>query len=111
MRHDAASCDDAELTRHPSAMAACGWDLTVSVTEDGELHAWGHCVEGELGLGAVRRQNQPARAGGPEPFDNQRIRLAGLVHAPLWRRLESCTPAAMAVTGRWASATVRLVGG
>ena len=70
MRHDAASCDDAELTRHPSAMAACGWDLTVSVTEDGELHAWGHGVEGELGLGAVRRQNQPARAGGPELFEN-----------------------------------------
>jgi alpha-tubulin suppressor-like RCC1 family protein len=76
MRHDAASCDDAELTRHPSAMAACGWDITVSVTEDGELHAWGHSVEGELGLGAVRRQNQPARAGGPELFGNQRIRLA-----------------------------------
>jgi len=57
-------------------MAACGWDFTVAVTEDGELFAWGDGGHGHLGLGAVLHQQQPARAGGPEMFDNQRIRLA-----------------------------------
>ena len=89
-------------------MAACGRDFTVAVTEDGELFAWGEGRHGHLGLGAVLHQQQPARAGGPELFGNQRIRL---VHEPLWRRLESCTPAALAVTSSWASATARLVSG
>ena len=57
-------------------MAACGSDFTVAVTEDGELFAWGAGGHGHLGLGAVLHQQQPARAGGPEMFDNQRIRLA-----------------------------------
>ena len=57
-------------------MAACGRDFTVAVTEDGELFAWGEGGYGHLGLGAVLHQQQPARAGGPEMFDNQRIRLA-----------------------------------
>ena len=57
-------------------MAACGRDFTVAVTEDGELFAWGEGGRGHLGLGAVLDQQQPARAGGPEMFDNQRIRLA-----------------------------------
>ena len=57
-------------------MAACGSDFTVAVTEDGELFAWGDGGHGHLGLGAVLHQQQPARAGGPELFDNQRIRLA-----------------------------------
>ena len=33
-------------------------------------------LQPHLGLGAVLHQQQPARAGGPELFDNQRIRLA-----------------------------------
>ena len=57
-------------------MAACGSDFTVAVTEDGELFAWGEGGYGHLGLGAVLHQQQPARAGGPEMFGNQRIRLA-----------------------------------
>ena len=57
-------------------MAACGSDFTVAVTEDGELFAWGEGRLGHLGLGAVLQQQQPARAGGPELFGNQRIRLA-----------------------------------
>ena len=57
-------------------MAACGRDFTVAVTEDGELFAWGDGEHGHLGLGAVLHQQQPARAGGPEMFDNRRIRLA-----------------------------------
>jgi hypothetical protein len=57
-------------------MAACGSDFTVAVTEDGELFAWGEGRHGHLGLGAVLHQQQPARAGGPELFDNQHIRLA-----------------------------------
>jgi alpha-tubulin suppressor-like RCC1 family protein len=57
-------------------MAACGSDFTVAVTEDGELLAWGEGGHGHLGLGAVLHQQQPARAGGPETFDNQRVRLA-----------------------------------
>jgi alpha-tubulin suppressor-like RCC1 family protein len=46
------------------------------VTEDGELLACGQGDNGQLGLGAVLHQQQPARAGGPEFFANQRIRLA-----------------------------------
>ena len=57
-------------------MAACGVDFTVAVTEDGELLACGQGDNGQLGLGAVLHQQQPARAGGPEFFANQRIRLA-----------------------------------
>ena len=57
-------------------MAACGSDFTVAVTEDGELFAWGEGGRGHLGLGAVLHQQQPARAGGPELFGNQHIRLA-----------------------------------
>jgi alpha-tubulin suppressor-like RCC1 family protein len=57
-------------------MAACGRSFTVAVTEDGELLACGQGNHGQLGLGAVLHQQQPARAGGPELFDNQRIRLA-----------------------------------
>ena len=57
-------------------MAACGGDFTVAVTEDGELLACGQGNHGQLGLGAVLHQQQPARAGGPEMFDNQRILLA-----------------------------------
>jgi alpha-tubulin suppressor-like RCC1 family protein len=57
-------------------MAACGSDFTVAVTEDGELLAWGDGRDGHLGLDAVLHQQQPARAGGPELFGNQRIRLA-----------------------------------
>ena len=57
-------------------MAACGGDFTVAVTEDGELFACGKGGQGQLGLGAVLHQQQPARAGGPELFANQRIRLA-----------------------------------
>ena len=57
-------------------MAACGEDFTVAVTEDGELLACGQGGQGQLGLGAVLHQQQPARAGGPEMFGNQRIRLA-----------------------------------
>ena len=47
-------------------MAACGDDFTVAVTEDGELFACGQGDHGQLGLGAVLHQQQPARAGGPE---------------------------------------------
>ena len=63
-------------------MAVCGRDFTVAVTEDGELLACGQGDHGQLGLGAVLHQQQPARAGGPELFANQRIRLAaaGLYH-------------------------------
>ena len=57
-------------------MAACRIDFTVAVTEDGELFAWGAGEHGHLGLGDVLHQQQPARAGGPEMFGNQRIRLA-----------------------------------
>ena len=57
-------------------MVACGDDFTVAVTEEGELFACGDGGHGHLGLGAVLHQQQPARAGGPELFDNQRIRLA-----------------------------------
>ena len=57
-------------------MAACGVHFTVAVTEDGELLACGQGGYGQLGLGAVLHQQQPARAGGPELFANQRIRLA-----------------------------------
>ena len=64
-------------------MAACGSDFTVAVTEDGELFAWGNGMDGHLGLGAVLHQQQPARAGGPEMFGNQRIRLA----AAGWKHL------------------------
>ena len=57
-------------------MAACGIHFTVAVTEDGELFACGQGGHGQLGLGAALHQQQPARAGGPELFGNQRIRLA-----------------------------------
>ena len=57
-------------------MAACGIHFTVAVTEDGELFACGQGGHGQLGLGAALHQQQPARAGGPELFANQRIRLA-----------------------------------
>ena len=57
-------------------MAACGVYFTVAVTEDGELFACGQGDRGQLGLGAALHQQQPARAGGPELFANQRIRLA-----------------------------------
>jgi len=57
-------------------MAACGESFTVAVTEDGELLAFGFGYHGQLGLGAALHQQQPARAGGPELFANQRIRLA-----------------------------------
>ena len=57
-------------------MAACGVHFTVAVTEDGELFACGQGDHGQLGLGAALHQQQPARAGGPELFANQRIRLA-----------------------------------
>jgi alpha-tubulin suppressor-like RCC1 family protein len=56
-------------------MAACGVYFTVAVAEDGELLAWGKGEEGQLGL-SVHYAQYPARAGGPELFDNQRIRLA-----------------------------------
>jgi alpha-tubulin suppressor-like RCC1 family protein len=62
-------------------MAACGGSSTVAVTEDGELFAWGDGKHGQLGLGAVMHHQRPARAGGPELFANQRIRLAA---AGLW---------------------------
>jgi alpha-tubulin suppressor-like RCC1 family protein len=63
-------------------MAACGSSSTVAVTVDGELLVCGLGEKGELGLGAVLHQQQPARAGGLELFGNQRIRLAaaGFVH-------------------------------
>lgn len=64
-------------------MAACGGYFTVAVTEDGELLACGFGGHGQLGLGAVLHQQQPARAGGLELFANQRIRLA----AAGWRHL------------------------
>ena len=57
-------------------MAACGGSSTVAVTVDGELLAWGDGRHGHLGLGAVLHQQQSARAGRPELFGNQRIRLA-----------------------------------
>ena len=57
-------------------MAACGQYFTVAVTEDGEVYAWGDGRQGQLGLGVVEHQQQPARAGGLELFGNQRIRLA-----------------------------------
>ena len=57
-------------------MTVCGRDFTVAVTEDGELLACGQGDHRQLGLGAVLHQQQPARAGGPELFANQRIRLA-----------------------------------
>ena len=58
-------------------MAACGGLFTtVAVTEQGELFAWGKGEHGQLGLGAVLHQQQPERAGGPELFGNQLIRLA-----------------------------------
>ena len=57
-------------------MAACGGYFTVGVTENGELYSWGDGSDGQLGLGAVRHQQWPARAGGPEMFGNQRVRLA-----------------------------------
>ena len=63
-------------------MAACGDDFTVAVTEDGELFAWGDGGNGHLGLDAVLHQQQPARAGGPELFGNQRIRLAAAGQVP-----------------------------
>ena len=50
--------------------------MTVAVTEDGELLACGDGEEGQLALGAVLHQQPPARAGWPELFANQRIRLA-----------------------------------
>ena len=63
-------------------MAACGGFFTVAVTEDGELLACSDSRDGQLGLGAVLHQHQPARAGGPELLGNQRIRLpaAGECH-------------------------------
>ena len=48
----------------------------MGVTENGELYSWGDGSDGQLGLGAVRHQQWPARAGGPEKFGNQRVRLA-----------------------------------
>ena len=40
----------------------------------GELLAWGDGRQGQLELGAALHQQQPACAGGPELFGNQRIR-------------------------------------
>ena len=57
-------------------MVACGGFFTIAMTEDGELLSCGQGMHGQLGLGAVLHQQQPARAGGPELFANQRIRLA-----------------------------------
>ena len=65
-------------------MAACGSDFTVAVTEDGELLAWGDGRDGHLGLDAVlHSSSRRVRPGGPELFDNQRIRLA----AAGWKHL------------------------
>ena len=63
-------------------MAVCGRFFTLAVNEHGDLFSWGRGEDGQLGLGARRRQQQPARVGGVELFDNQRIRLiaAGLRH-------------------------------
>jgi alpha-tubulin suppressor-like RCC1 family protein len=70
-------------------MAACGDSFTVAVTEDGELIAWdshghvdlwhgrhGHPRLWQVGLEAVLQQQEPALAGGPERFCNQRMCLA-----------------------------------
>ena len=44
-------------------MAVCGRDFTVAATEDGELLACGQGDHGQLGLGVVLHQQQPARVG------------------------------------------------
>jgi hypothetical protein len=46
-------------------MAACGGNSIVAVTEDGEILAWRH---GNLGLGAVLHQQEPAPGGLPPGF-------------------------------------------
>jgi hypothetical protein len=116
-------------------------NLSVAVTEDGELLAWGAGEHGHLGLGAAAEGQRTAlaadsgsvscrarvrgnstcgraprtrprphptadrrggvspcctsrsrRAGGPEHFANQRIRLAGPSRWPFWRTPEESRP-------------------
>jgi alpha-tubulin suppressor-like RCC1 family protein len=100
-------------------MAACGVDFTVALTEDGELLAWGEGRCGNLGLGAVLHQQKPARAvlpaahkngGGPEMFDNQRIRLAsaGRFHLAVVAEdgaIYTCGYGVSNAVASWASAT------
>ena len=50
-------------------MAACGYDFTVVVAEDGEVRAFGNGDEGQIGLGTAAEHLVPARVGGREVFD------------------------------------------
>ena len=76
------------------------------MSEDGELLACGDGEYGQLGLGAALHQ-QPARAGGPELFANQRIRLAaaGYRHLAVVAKDGAVLSAVRAFTGGWASGT------
>ena len=51
------------------AMAACGWDFTVVVTQDGAARAFCNGCQGQLGLGAAAPLFLPARVGGREVFN------------------------------------------
>ena len=50
-------------------MAACGWDFTMVVSEDGEVRAFGRGSEGQLGIGTTAQHLLPAHMGGREVFD------------------------------------------
>ena len=77
------------------------------MSEDGELLACGNGEYGQLGLGDVLHQQQPACAGGPELFANQRIRLAaaGFRHLAVVAKDGAVLSAVRAFTGGWASGT------
>ena len=63
-------------------MAACGWDFTVVVAEDGEVRAFGSGDEAQLGLGTAVEHLMPARVGGREVFDARVVMVAtGFQHA------------------------------
>ena len=57
-------------------MAACGYDSTVVVAEDGEVRAFGSGSEGQLGLGTAAEHLIPARVGGREVFDARVVMVA-----------------------------------
>ena len=64
------------------AMAACGYDFTVVVAEDGEVRAFGDGEGGKLGLGTTAQLLLPARVGGREVFDTLVVMVAtGLHHS------------------------------
>ena len=55
---------------------ACGIHFTAAVTEAGGLFTWGMNTHGQLGLGTLAHQQQPARVGGLGQLAASRVLMA-----------------------------------